>query len=227
MALVGYWKLNDNAATATVVDYSVTGNDGAAIANTNTLHAFGQPGHSLTFDGAADEITVAAPVGLDFGATDDFSISMRIMGTMGSASSAVVNKTQAGLTGYRVAYDPVGCRVFFVTWDQGNTLSRAIEDPVPEANDGRWHLITAVRYANAKDSLEIWFDGQFRNADDVAPGANRDLTNNGDLLIGAAGNTEGRMAEVMIFDHALSGGEIQGMFGQYNQSYMRRGFRGA
>jgi hypothetical protein len=71
--LVGYWKLNDNAANTTVADSSGYGNDATAQQNTSAIHVAGKTNGALNFNGTGDYIDCGANSSLDI--TGSLSIS--------------------------------------------------------------------------------------------------------------------------------------------------------
>ncbi|MBA7715294.1 hypothetical protein ES703_124335 [subsurface metagenome] len=71
--LVGYWKLNDNAANTTVANSSGYGNDGTAQRNTSAMHVAGKINGALNFNGISDYIDCGNDNSLDI--TGSVSIS--------------------------------------------------------------------------------------------------------------------------------------------------------
>jgi len=79
-ALVGDWKMDDNAANSTVVDTSGNGNDGtfksgASQDNTANHSVDGANGRALEFDGVDDHVFVKSSNVFDFSQKNRFTVS--------------------------------------------------------------------------------------------------------------------------------------------------------
>jgi len=72
--LIAHWKMDDNAATTTVVDSSGKGNNGNAKRHTSTLTSPGIINSSLSFNGVNDYITIPKQSNLITG-RNDFTIA--------------------------------------------------------------------------------------------------------------------------------------------------------
>lgn len=229
MSLVLHWKLNDNSPAPFVVDYSGNNLNGSTVPflSTNLRATMGPPGYAMNFNGVDEGVEIADNARLDFGATDDFSVCGWVkLGTTSTTLFRKANDPGGGLDGYWLTYDPISERMFFITWENGVT-ARAFKDGLVQFGTPAWRHIVGVRYANAKDSLELWMDGKLLNVNDSAPGANRDLRNTGSFQLGVAGSANGDIADVKVFDHALSGVEVVGLYAEFAQADRQRGFRGS
>jgi hypothetical protein len=64
-SVVGYWKMDDDAANTTVADSSGNANDGTAQQNTTVLHTTGKINGALTFNGTSDYVDVGNVIGTE------------------------------------------------------------------------------------------------------------------------------------------------------------------
>ena len=181
-------------------------------------------GQAASFDGINDYITVASNTNLSF-YTNDFSLSFWIKTADDTGYS--VDERVSGERGYSliVHSDSISFSVQDGNGWDGNALIISSE---PGFNDDEWHLVTGVRNTQY---LSIYVDGNL-----VAGGPNDELfmEDSVDQRVGdpdeavnvGASNTinigtrfnkdhyyEGLMDDLRIYNHALSQGEAQQLYG--------------
>jgi hypothetical protein len=213
--LVGYWKLDDNNALTSVIDYSGKGNTGTAYSGTATSTSVlststAMVGRAMTFDGVDDYIRMTDSASLNIGTTD-FTISMWLKLNSLTAQQAVISKqllnTNNGDDGW----------IFFMYSDGGGNGICAWYDQArgAYANLGftalpnTWyHTVIVKNYS--KVLIYVYKNGVLVNTFS-SPATNINVAQ--PLKIGinnwAAHGFNGLIDEVKIFNRALSATEIQ------------------
>jgi len=167
--------------------------------------------YSVLFDGVDEYISIADNANLDFGATDDFSISAWVK--LGSDTADV-----DGLV-MKYAGEPRGWAGWQLRKEANETIMFTIRDGSDQPsvssavlNIGQWYHIVGVR--DAQSTLYLYVDGVATNASDSTTAS---LENSGDVWIGR--NTyadtiyyDGNIDEVAIFDSALSAAQILAIY---------------
>ena len=184
------------AASDYVNDASVYGNDGELVADAHVVSSSvpyaPSSGNALSLNGTDQYGVVADTASLNFGADDDFTITMWV-NTTGYATQPLLNKRISGTNGYEVYlyYGIPRFRAGSATYVQ-NAARRTYY--------GRWHYLMFRRMANTPsgyDSLTVHIDGQY-----VASGtvAHASISNTDSLYLGFDGTNyyNGMMDEVRI-----------------------------
>jgi hypothetical protein len=206
-SVVGYWKMDDNAATTTVKDYSYNGNDGTAQQNTDVLSTAGVFGTALTFNGVDDYVTMGDV--LDMGSSD-FTISAWIKTI--STGGQIVAKYW-GVTGERSYCFSVAASVLRITTSSDGSVYLQVNGTTL-VDDGLWHCVAVVKSGT---TATLYLDG----VSDGSGTVHASVYNNvNPLLIGAQMKSDGTTGawldsiidEVRIYNRALNANEIKQLY---------------
>ncbi len=216
--LVAWWKLDEKSGS-TAFD-TIGGNNGS-LKNYPSWSSNGQVGGSLSFDGVNDYVRVADNNALDFG-TGDFSISVWVKTSDSSGIDVILDKRTE-------ASGPVQG---FVLFTYNGELGFQLGDGKGHTNygsnnafiaDGNWHQVTVTVDRNAVGGGKWYVDGV--NVGSFTPtGRQGSLSNNKALTLGrrsdssSAGYFKGSLDEVMLFNRALSAGEIKTIYNDGNHA---------
>ncbi len=159
--------------------------------------------YALRFDGVNDYISVPRKI------ADDFTISFKIKTTQTSANAVNwyngIGLVDAEMSGFQSDFG-VSMANGYILFGTGN--SDYTMKSTQKVNDGKWHMVTAVR---EKDSgrLSIYIDSKLNKQ---ANAGKSSLTSPSQINIGkilTGGNYfNGMMDDICILDHALSGSEV-------------------
>jgi len=163
-------------------------------------------GNAATFDGVDDYVDAGNASNLDFG-TNDFTIAVWAKANGGITGRGIVNKGGWGSTGYGIqeAYSPAN-RYFFVVKD--STGYKYVALPLYET--WGWTHIVCIKTTN---HMEVWVNGTYSNENNVAIGSLSNPTKK--FEIGRSFNPyyfNGTIDEVMVFNRALTPGEITSLY---------------
>jgi hypothetical protein len=199
---VGNWRMNDNATNTTVIDSSGKGNNGTAQQNTENLHTTGKIDGALSFNGTSDYVDVGSVIGT--GAYTKIAWVKRDAGDYYNniiSSSVSSHHLWAPYTlSFRLAAGHYG------SW-------YAVQDSVPLDVD-TWYFV-AVTYDPAVNSgrMVLYKNGQWVN---TAIGVTAP-TGGTNTYIGRFDNGfgfKGDIDNVMIFNRALTAGEISALYNE-------------
>jgi hypothetical protein len=215
--LVGYWKLDDNNALTSVIDYSGKGNTGTAynwgvVTSTSVMStSTAMIGKAFGFDGVNYYVSVPDPANgiLDFG-TGNFTVSSWIK-TESSATIyednflAKLGTNAPGYPGWQLAV--LNSKLYIgLDDDTGWTVNLSNKT----VNDNVWHHIVLVRTGGTGT---IYIDGVL---DKSFAGRSGNFDNNQPVYMGGLynfGSQErsfpGIVDEVKIWNYARSATEIQ------------------
>ncbi|HOI38766.1 MAG TPA: LamG domain-containing protein, partial [Bacillota bacterium] len=205
--LVGHWKLNDNAASTTVVDATGNGHDGVASANTDTLTTTGKINAGFNF-GGSDYVLVADHA--DFSAMTAGSWCAWFK-TTHTNQHMLLTKFGSGYEWYlyQLATGTIGLRVF-----SSSTTAIYLDIQTTAAfNDGSWHHVVAVWDGSLTPAgLFLYIDGEEVAVTRSSAGTFVSVPDTGeDVWIGALGNNtqnwNGQLDDVRIYSRALTYGE--------------------
>jgi len=212
---VGHWKLNDNLPSANVVNE--TGPDGTLMggAYTQDKSVTGKIGGALEFDGVGDYVDCGDLAGFDFGEGQDFSISLWFaLAAVGNKPVNMINKRENGgeYKGYWIFYEGRAAegnyrKVVFML-DTGPSTPSAVSSSY--VDDGQWHHVVGMREGS---TLRLFLDGIQEGGDVSSEGYDANISNSNTLKIASRHIPSinffpGRLDNVMIFDRALSSGEV-------------------
>lgn len=205
--LVGAWLFNEGSGN-TAIDSSGNKHDGEFVGNA-TLETNGKYGSALSCDGTEAYVMVPDHEDLEF--DGDFSIACWIQNEQPpSSASSFVTKgyDKPGDAGgnakpwYLVYFLTEGTVDMFLR-DTNDTNSRA-QGTTP-VNDGEWHHIVAMKAGN---QVKVYIDGE---EDASADAVDATYGENDQPLVFMVHHhrwINGLLDEVVIFDKALSEGEI-------------------
>lgn len=201
MALVGWWKLNQDSNDSTIYKNNGTVSN-ASLVNDGPL------GGSYAFNGTNSYITFGNILNQDY---SSFSISAWVNSTstaIGNNNGIVYKRTTASSTdpGYRLNM-PNGAFNLHIA-DGTNYVSLTAGSGY---NDGKWHHVVGV--VDRGNSLRIYVDGTLINS--TACSLNTSIVSSVPLTIGALYSDgiyhsfNGNICDVRIYDHVLSIKEIR------------------
>jgi hypothetical protein len=229
---VGWWRLNDTTLT-TAIDATTNNYDGTYVggpalsqapafdSGTNLSVRFDRNSHT-----SGDHVIIGDV--LDFGASDEFTLmawikASRLSSTGTGASMKVVNKglTTAG-TPSDAGYDILLRDSLLQARIRDGSNNSAIAS-VAEPSSNEWHFVVAV-LNRSSDELLLYLDPMGGSAAATVDASSvGSLATNIPLAFGALDRTggtstdiseyfDGHIDEVVIFNKALTGGEIQTAF---------------
>jgi len=160
--LVALWRLNENAASATVSDFSGNSNtgtftDAGGNPNTNAHDTTGKVGGALTFDGTDDYIAVSG-MNTEFGNSDTFTIT----GWFKTSESLETNMTIIGQWNQEFGSDYYG---FNISVDTSVLVARMGNGSITEITgstdvaDDNWHHF-AFTYPTSSSNATLYLDGE-------------------------------------------------------------------
>lgn len=175
----GVWHLtdeHDSLGTSTAPGY-----DGTATGT--TAAATPLIGGARTFSGSGDYIEIPDAVGLDFGGSADFTLSLWVKSSQSAVGPRLMSKrdTSSASPGYEVllhSTDPNGPWQAQLDSAGGNDF---VNGRTNVAADGNWHLLTVVRQGTKLHAYEDGTEGTPTNLT-----ASNDLSNALPLRFGAA-----------------------------------------
>ena len=192
-------------------DATPNANHGAVYGASYTTDRHGQSNKAMSFDGTDDYIDAGSGSSLNLG-TGGFTISAWIKMAVGADDSSIMGNKSTPTNnlgyGFGVYYDDI----FFKC--SNGAASQYIQG-VTNVKDGIWHHVVLVRDSS---NPKAYLDGK----DDTLAGAackTMDITNSSSLSIGSALSGEyfdGSLADVRIYNYALTAEEIKDLYGSYN-----------
>jgi hypothetical protein len=203
--LVGWWTMDDAAASTTVLDSSGNGYNGTATANTNTLTTPGVIDGAMIFNGSSQDVSI---VGFNPSTTlssGSYSISMWALSTAATSD------------GWRPIVGDHSGQILYVGSQSAannqvnvnlNGASGEITGPFT-LNDGNWHHIVAVVVPSK--SITVYVDTVSYNSG-LTPGASSTTSA---INIGTTAQSEywkGSIDDVRIYSRALSSDEVQMLY---------------
>jgi len=208
--LVGHWKMDDNAATTTVVDSSGKGNHGTARRNTSTLSAAGKIDSALRFNGIDDYINCGSSAILQQKRT--LTVSAWINGSSYAKTMNMIvcgdNRNLDFDWGLRVDN---GIAKFII---RAGGIYKAVSGTAVSVN--RWYHVVGVWDRNGgPNNLKIYVDGRLQGATtvDANLGPLPVYVTIGRLYYPTVNqHFEGLIDNVMIFNRVLSEAEIKALY---------------
>jgi len=213
-----YKNTGSVAATGTWEDYSGNGNDGTLVGD-----AYVDSG-GLHLDGAGDYVEVADDASLDIQVTDGITIGAWINPNSLVASDSFTNTNPKNIINkydninfMHFTFRIVGEKLNFAWRNSANTSYNSKLMDSHTLNNNEWQYVTAV---HSGTDVNFYINGNLQ-ASSVSVGSMTDVStpNNDRLRIGVyynggspQRNFNGQIDKVMIFNRALSTGEIQTMY---------------
>ncbi len=200
--LLHWWKCEGNTLD------SHGSLDGTPLGNPG--YQAGHEGAAIVFDGMDDQVIIPFGSTLDFSPGSEFTISAwvnpgRVWGPPNGFQALVVKGPASGHWDWGLYLDPqnrfyAGCQV------PGGVVSATVASP------GSWYLVTVTYSAN---QWRLFVNGVFENASQGPA-----ITQSGGALTFAHKGEDtvvhdyylGKLDEVMIFNRALTSGEIRDMY---------------
>lgn len=223
---VAHYKLNDNAASTTVVDSQGYSN-GMAQQNTEDINTTGKVNGALTFDGTTDYVDTNDTFESTF--QDSFSISMWIKPDDGhpSSSKSLFGLNEVG-AGNVITLKIMPNGTFYCYYMSNNNATGARTNDVCLI-DGQetWHHIVVVADSTIGGigGIKIYFDGQEQQLNAVYNGNTSgivfgDFVSTLNLFVGCESiwpgipdqYHPGDIDNIMIFNTALSADEVNRLY---------------
>ncbi len=207
----GYWNMNENTGTSSLLDISGTGNNGVLNKWSQRNWIVGKFGGAIRSDSASGSyVRVTDPSN---GSLDVGTGEVTVMGWFRSTDTAYthpVDKKFHGsyAYGYQIRHEGTGGYVFRISNNVDTTWA------TPNATgteDGQWHHIAGVREkSGSNDILRIYKDGVLVGSSTTATGTlNIDTTQ--DFTIGGdpvGGIFNGDIDDVKVYTYARSAKQI-------------------
>ena len=224
--LVAWYKMDDNAASETVVDVMGYAN-GTAQQNTSVLHTNGEIGGALTFNGTSDYIDTGdrftSILGSNF--TISFWVKFRTeRQIMDQTFLGVLYSASADPGGYLEVYNDLG-KLEFAYVTPGVDNLNCVSDVVSPAGPTDWYYVAVILDQMNANTVRgrIYLNNALINTTTVSgvlPGTFGDPSFPGNPYIGVLHNgwgsnisyVNGYMDNFMIFKKALSAQEISGLY---------------
>jgi hypothetical protein len=203
----GYWQFDEGYGT-TSYDHSSNVNNGTITGATWMQEDMCVSGKCLEFDGN-DEVQIADTDELDFGASDDFTISTWFKqngDTITDSYGGLWDKRDTSDNGYTCYYQNVTANLRCNLSDGSN---HAYNYDASGAFDGNWHHLAWV-IDNTDDKAYLYIDGVL-NANEWDISGYGSFANTDPLFIGSYNQgsyISGRMDEFKIYSYALSQDEV-------------------
>lgn len=218
---VAHWRLNDNAASTTVVDASGNGHTGTAAQNTNLFSTTGKIGRALDFDGASDWVSVADDDALSFGdASDDspFSVAVWIKPDDATTFRLFSKGTDAAREYYLLTMgtDHLDVRLFdntsVVYIGQKSTATLT-------AYEGAWvHIVMTYDGSKSAAGIKFYVNGALFASSSDSTGSYTAMHNQaagaaiGRLFTDGASYANGAIDDLRVYDVALTLDQIQRIY---------------
>lgn len=204
-ALIGHWKMNDNAGNKIVIDSSGRGHDGTSVRDTNLIAVSGKVDGALTFNGVSDFIDCGNSA--DFNIGPEFSVEAWVKCTnLTGTIFRIVSKGSSAL-GWEFSFDLNPDCLEFIVWQTSGNVHAQIANWDVAVDDGVWHHLFGVyKYGSY---IKIYIDNIERGSSTSFTGTRGSGT--APLLVGKrsdGGFFKGDIDEVGFYRNALSVSEI-------------------
>jgi uncharacterized repeat protein (TIGR01451 family) len=213
--MIAYWKLEELDGSFGYADY-YDGHDGECGLGCPSSRP-GRVGDSQRFNGANDEINVAAHTDFDWSSTDDFTIEVwtrRPRAESLSSNEVIVGRDYTpdggGARHWWLGYTTSGSAAFYIN-DSGGTGFQFVSYAENIA-DYEWHHLVVVRVGSAIEPLlRLYVDEELR--DEVVASFGTGFESDKEINIGWIDygdgfHLEGWVDELAIYDRALTVQEI-------------------
>jgi prepilin-type N-terminal cleavage/methylation domain-containing protein len=205
VGIVGWWKFNEGSGTI-AYDASGNGNTGnLTLVNTPTWIS-GKLGGGLSFNGSANEY-VDVPATTSLATYSSYTVMLwaniqtnsqvGLMQRLGWMDSLCINSSGGHSKAHFYVWNPGGGEI-------GSVLGTL------NISNGTWHLIAGTFQASKS---QLFLDGMLDNSStpSASPSAFSDL-HIGQGCGGSGTEMNGSIADVRIYNRALSAGEIQALY---------------
>lgn len=206
-AIISFYKMEDNAASLTVVDTQLA-HDGTAARNTSLLTTTGKLNNALQFtSSSSDEVALGSTS--DFKFSGDFAIEYWQKHTLSTSSKRVLGSRSA--TGSNIGIELVHVGSTFKTRflvDIGASSTQL--DSTTTTNTGAWFHVVAQRTGG---DCELWINGVREAGPSSCSGT---LASAGSFYLGGTPlnrmEYSGTLDNVRLYNRALTSDEIAAMY---------------
>lgn len=234
-ASIARWELNDNAASATVIDeegtYAGTLRADTSNINTSTVTTTGKINEGFTFNGATNDRNVDLGNNFAFTTSDDFSIEAWIK-TSSDTEQMVLSKLDADNNsrgwGLDLLSNPtLGGRApsFIMGNSTAGTDYWIVKGIDFDVSDGAWyHFVVTYDGSNTRTGVDVYINGvesQTYNYSGTTGGISGTIVTTVKALIGARTGSStdnpgtsfnGVIDNVRIYDRDLTADEVAGLY---------------
>jgi len=231
-SLVGYWKMDDDAAsTAVDDDVGVVPHDGVATSNTEDLHVTGKVGTGCFNFNGTDAVEVADHADFTFveGVDGDFSVAAWVYVTAIGTHQVIISKWEGGAAReWRLKLDTNQYLVLSLYDETNNKEIKATSD---DALTHGWHLVVAAyegehgswTVGTAANYITLYVDGAAIDSTATNDASYVKMVDQATkVTVGAQYNVTpvldsywaDKIDNVMIFDKALSEEEVEALYNQ-------------
>ncbi len=203
--LISHWAFDEGHGTTA---YDSAGNNDGTVYGAHWTT--GQINSALIFDGYADYVRVGDKGSLDFGTSEDFTITTWFK-TLTYGAGMLVNKRATGREG---GYDLYIDRGMITA--RASDATRVFYARTTEAfNDGYWHHVAAVY--DRTDVINLYVDGHYRSSSEPIT-LTIDVNNTEPFAIGrryggvSPAYFYGSIDEVRVYKRILSAEEVQQLY---------------
>ncbi len=216
VGLVGYWTLDEGTGTS-AADSSVNATTALTLTNGPTWTT-GQVRSAIDFDGTDDYATTADTATLDFGDTDDITITGWFNRTTSFNTVDTVvakrNSNTAADIGYIINIDNTTDLIALEVSDGTDEYSVTSATSFTSAG---WHHFAFVWDQDSATNVEVYIDGRDDNGTKTGTIGNiGDISNAVAFRLGAESDNgnpfDGLIDEVRVYDRALSLAEIADIY---------------
>jgi PKD repeat protein len=217
--LVGYWKMDDNAANTTVTDSSGSGNDGTARQYTRDLSSSGRINGALSFDGIVDYIDCGSDGSLDISGSLSISAWIKFDSRPDYRYQTIIAKRGAGTdvkANYALrkgGYEYADELQFYYhdgrDWHAYTTFGANL-------TWGQWyHIVVTFEFGRGK-TIKLYLNNDLLKGMWTSGDGNSFVQLNtkpvtiGGLTLGH--RADGSIDNVMIFDKILSEAEVSNLY---------------
>lgn len=207
------WKFDESAGASSFEDATAHGHTGSCSGSScPSAGQAGVFGTALLFDGADDEVDVPHGNALDFGAAQDFSVSLWVKtGGTQAYSSLASNKSSyysSAQTGWIVCVNDAATSFRADAWDGSN---RYLVDCSAPVNDGQWHHLAAI--FDRDGYLRLYQDGMPLGSVSIAGMGS--VTTSQPITFGRLPDGgypySGMMDDVRIYKRALTAADVSAL----------------
>lgn len=220
-AAIAQWKMNDDAATATILDaagsYNGTISDITGTATSAFHSASGITSTAMDLDGTDDYIYIADAAAFTPAGTE-ISISAWIY-IEDRGGFSIINKIEANKEEWAFGLDASDYLTFEV-WDQSETtyIGRYFQSSLLEYIDSWIHVVATYDGGITCASCKLYLHGTQVDDQDFGAGgtfaACEDLTS--EIWVGRKGSgyTDCRIDNIIIYDAVLTPSQVDGLYNE-------------
>ena len=208
--LIAHWSF-DEGSGSTANDSSGNGNTGTLV--NSPAWVDGKLGKALDFSGSNEYVLIPHSDVIDFGANEDFSISLWFKDSTTSGSEML--EKQSGAVFYQIRAPSASGDLKFQVDDGVDQDS--FNSSVGDLADGLWHHVVFIR--DYDTSITAYVDGVFAGSDTAVSAGS--IANTADLRLGrgtGSGDYDGLLDEVQFYNRVLTAQEVADLFNDANDA---------